>query len=110
MITKIKYTNKDDNWVDITFEDGSLGSSSLTDGIRRQYTDAVQEYLDNGGIVEPYKTKEELEADARAVKREEAQAYLNATDFKFNTDYDEIVPDEVKQKRREARQLLRKEY
>ena len=108
MITKLKYTNEDDNWVTITFEDGSLGSSSLTDGIRRQHTDAVQEYLDAGGIVEPYKTEEELEADARAVKREEAQAYLNATDFKFNTDYDEVVPDEIKQKRRAARQLLRK--
>ena len=39
---------------------------------------------------------------------EEAQAYLDATDYKFNTDYDKVVPDEIKQKRREARQLLRK--
>jgi len=73
IITKLKYTEDTLNWVSVEFEDGTKGQSSLTDGIRRQYTDDVQAYLDDGGIVEPQYTLPDL----RAQKKAELQAGYN---------------------------------
>jgi predicted DNA-binding protein (UPF0251 family) len=61
-IIKAKYIEETLNWVSIEFEDGTKGQSSLTDGIRRQYTDVLDEYIADGGIVEEVYTTEELEA------------------------------------------------
>jgi len=68
-IIKLKYTDEAQNWVSIEFEDGSKGQSSLTDGIRRQYTDAVAEYITNGGVIEPMFTDEELAKNIENEKR-----------------------------------------
>ena len=54
MIIKVKYTDEESNWVSITFDDNTTYPCSMTDGIRRQYTDAVQEYLDLGNTIEAY--------------------------------------------------------
>ena len=59
-ITKAKYIEETLNWVSIEFEDGTKGQSSLTDGIRRQYTDLLDEWIKDGGIVEEQYTAEEL--------------------------------------------------
>ena len=59
-ITKAKYMEETLNWVQLTFDDGSIGQTSVTDGIRRQYTDVLQAYLDGGGTIEPQYTDAEL--------------------------------------------------
>ena len=74
-IIKAKYSSEDNNWVSLTFSDGSVGQVSTTDGIRRQYTDIFQEYLDNGGTIEPYKNIDDYRADKLT---EVAQSYSNA--------------------------------
>ena len=46
-IVKVKYIEKTLNWVSIKFEDGTEGQSSLLDGVRRQYTDIVNVWLED---------------------------------------------------------------
>lgn len=62
-IIKAKYTEENHNWVSIEFEDGTKGQSSLTDGIRRQHTDLLDEYIADGGVVEAQYTDEEIQAE-----------------------------------------------
>ncbi len=71
-ITKAKYQSEDSNWISLTFDDDSIGSVSTTDGIRRKYTDLYNEYVENGGVTEPYKTAEELLVDKQAKDKTEA--------------------------------------
>jgi len=108
IITKLKYTEDTLNWVSITFEDGSTGQSSLTDGIRRQYTDIVQEYLDAGGVVESQSTDAELAKQEQERLNSEARAYLSETDWMLIRELDGGVamPLDVKQKRAEARSRI----
>lgn len=52
--------NQDGNFVTITFDDGSIGSSSITDGIRRQYTYILDEWVLGGGVIAPFETQAEI--------------------------------------------------
>ena len=68
----------------------------------------VQEYIANGGIVEEAYTAEELEAIELSKAKSEAQAYLDSTDWiviRF-TEQGVEIPQEVKDKRQECRELL----
>ena len=82
-----------------------LSSVSTTDGIRRQYTDMFNDWVADGGTVEPQYTVEELEAKKIAQDRAEAQAYLASTDWyvmrKAETGKD--IPAEVEADRVKAR-------
>ena len=60
MITKAKYTEETLNWVSLELEDGTVAQTTVTDGIRRQPTDALQEFLSNGGVIEPQYTQIEI--------------------------------------------------
>jgi len=53
-IQLVRFTEEDENWVEITFDDSSLGTTSTTDGIRRQYTDQLDEWIAEGNTVAPY--------------------------------------------------------
>lgn len=59
-ITKAKYTEDTLNWVSLEFDDGSKGQVSITDGIRRQYTDIFNLFISDGGAVDPQFTDEEV--------------------------------------------------
>ena len=108
-IIKAKYTEETLNWVSIEFDDGSIVMSSVKDGIRRQYTDVLQEYLDNGGVIEPQFTQEELDKIEQDKAIADARVYLNSTDWYVVRQVEEgiDVPAEVKTKRAEAKALLR---
>ena len=104
-IVTAKYQDEESNWVALTFDDGSVGGVSTTDGIRRQYTDMFNDWIADGGVVEPQYTVEELEAQKIAQDRAEAQAYLASTDWyvmrKAETGKD--IPAEVEADRVKAR-------
>ena len=85
-ITKLKYTEDTLNWVSIEFEDGTKGQSSLLDGIRRQYTDDVQAYLDDGGVIEPQYTETELEDQKKSQRVSEAKQELDNTNIAMTVD------------------------
>ena len=106
-ITRAKYTDKTLNWVSIEFDDGSIGQSSVLDGIRRQYTDVLQEYLDNGGTIEPQYTQAELDKMASDKAKAEAKQYLADTDWMLMRELDggKKMSNEVKQLRAEARKV-----
>ena len=53
-IQSVRYTQPDENWVEITFDDDSKGTTSTTDGIRRQYTDQLDEWLGEGNTIDQY--------------------------------------------------------
>jgi len=111
-ITKLKYIDEALNWVSIEFEDGSIGQSSLTDGIRRQHTDVVTEYIAKGGVIEPMFTDDESAEQELAKAKNEALKYLKDTDFYFTIDkYGQLSTeeiDELKAKRQEARDTINK--
>jgi len=111
-ITKLKYTDEALNWVSIEFDDGSRGQSSLTDNVRRQYTDIVDEYLAKGGVIEPMFTAEEIAKQELCKAQNEALKYLKDTDFYFTIDkYAQLSTEEadkLKAKRQEARDTINK--
>ena len=53
-IQSVRYTQPDENWVEITFDGDSKGTTSTTDGVRRQYTDQLDEWLGEGNTIDPY--------------------------------------------------------
>jgi len=61
IITKAKYIEETLNWVSLTFDNGATGQTSVTDGIRRQHTDMLDEYLASGGVIEPQYSQAELD-------------------------------------------------
>jgi len=85
-ITKLKYTEDTLNWVSIEFEDGTKGQSSLLDGIRRQYTDDVQAYLDDGGVIDPQYTETELEDQKKSQRVSKAKTELDKTNVAMTVD------------------------
>lgn len=70
-IIKAKYQDEENSWIAITLTDGSTAQES-NDGIRRQYTDLFNEWIEGGGIIEEYKTTEELQLDAEIAEAQEA--------------------------------------
>ena len=106
-ITKVKYTEETLNWVSIEFEDGTKGQSSVLDGIRRQHTDVLQEYLDSGGVIEPQYTQAELDKQVKDKAKAEAKQYLADTDWMLMRELDggKKMSNEVKQLRAEARKV-----
>ncbi len=64
--------------------------------------DAIKE-----GKVEAFITQEEIEKQESDKLVAEAKAYLANTDFKMTSDYDEVVPEIIYKKRKEARELIR---
>ena len=106
-ITKAKYTEETLNWVSIEFEDGTKGQSSVTDGIRRQHTDVLQEWIVNGGVIEPQYTQAELDKQVKDKAKAEAKQYLADTDWMLMRELDggKKMSNEVKQLRAEARKV-----
>jgi len=107
-IIKAKYSSEDNNWVSLTFSDGSVGQVGTTDGIRRQYTDIFQEYIDNGGTIEPLHTEAELARMEQERINSEAKAYLASTDWyvsrKMEVGTD--VPQHILDARQQARDAV----
>jgi len=68
----------------------------------------VQEWIAQGNKPEPAYTKKELEEYKNNILKVEAIKYLNNTDWYVAREHDtgEVMPDEVKTKRAEARALL----
>lgn len=58
-IIKAKIQSEDGNWVALTFDNGSTSTVSIKDGIRRQHTDLIDEWL-KSNTLEPMFTIEEL--------------------------------------------------
>ncbi len=108
-IIKAKYSSEDNNWVTLFFSDGSTGQCSVKDGIRRQYTDLLNEWLDKGNTIEPQYTAKELADMKRAQDIAEAKVYLNSTDWYYVRKIEENidVPIDVVNKRKVAKDLLR---
>lgn len=81
MITKAKYTEETLNWVSLELEDGTVAQTTVTDGIRRQYTDDLQEFLDNGGVIDPQFTQDEINKIEQDKTVQAARTYLKDTDW-----------------------------
>ncbi len=101
-MNKYKYANAENTAVNVTGENNGYVPSTHRFWQEWGIADAIE-----AGEVEEYQTAEELEAMANAEVINEAKAYLAATDFKMTTDYDEVVPQEILDKRKEARALIR---
>ena len=97
-----KYANAENTAVNVTGDNN--GSVPSTHRFWQEWgiADAI-----TAGNVEAYQTAQELEAIANAEAINEAKAYLAATDFKMTSDYDEVVPQEILDKRKEARAIIR---
>jgi len=68
IITNAKQTH-DANWISLTFDNGSIGQTSVTDGIRRQHTDVYDQFIANGGVVEPEFSAQEITDKAEATRQ-----------------------------------------
>ena len=77
MITKVKYTDEESNWVNITFDDNTTYPCSTTDGIRREYTDELQTWLGVGGVIEAQYTPAELNAKEIEDKKQVIKNSMN---------------------------------
>ena len=97
-----KYANEENTAVNVTGEYNGFVPSTHRFWQEWGIADAI-----TAGNVEAYQTAQELEAIANAEAINEAKAYLAATDFKMTTDYDEVVPQEILDKRKEARAIIR---
>ena len=97
-----KYANEENTTVNVTGDNNGFVPSTHRFWQEWGIADAIE-----AGEVEEYQTAQELEAIANAEAINEAKAYLAATDFKMTTDYDELVPQEILDKRKEARAIIR---
>lgn len=71
----------------------------------------VIDFIETGGIIEPYLTQEELLKNEKALKVLNAKKYLNETDFKMTVDYFDTMTTEKQLElintRESARQFIR---
>ena len=84
------------------------GTMSVPDAVGNSEREAIKQWLSEGNTPEPEFTQEELDAQAIAKEKQEAQAYLISTDWyivRF-ADTGVEIPQEVKDKRAEARLKL----
>ncbi len=97
-----KYANEENTAVNVTGDNNGF----VPEGHRfwREWgiADAIKE-----GKVEAFITQEEIEKQESDKLVAEAKAYLANTDFKMTSDYDEVVPEIIYKKRKEARELIR---
>ena len=101
-MNKYKYANAENTAVNVTGDNNGFVPSTHRFWQEWGIADAIE-----AGEVEEYQTAEEIQAIADADVIREAKAYLAATDFKMTIDYDEDVPQEILDKRKEARILIR---
>ena len=94
---------------------GQNSVQRLTDGACIPFADGNRDYeeyklwLEEGNTPEPEFTEEELAQQELQVKLQEAQAYLNGTDWYYarKAETGEDVPVEVVEKRLASRELIR---
>lgn len=94
---------------------GQNSVKRLADGACIPFADGNRDYedyklwLEEGNIPEPEFTDEEIAQQELQVKLQEAQAYLNSTDWYYarKAETGEEVPVEVVAKRQEAREFIR---
>ena len=72
MINKIKYADKITGFVNIFYEDGSVKNLFSAN-------EEVQQYIADGGVIEPEFTEEELRLKEIDSQIQEAKAYLTET-------------------------------
>ena len=100
----IELIKLNDNGYTKKYTDGR--NTSVVGGYKND--EEVQKYIADGGIVEEQYTEEDLEAIELAKVKSEAQTYLNDTDWyvvRF-TEQGVEIPQEVKDKRQECRDIL----
>jgi len=89
-IKKAKYSDKNNKGVILFFDDNSMSSiPSLSDIY--EYTSVYNEWISNGGDVEPYETDIEVLNEAKVDK-------IKAIDTQTSTNIESLVGDNNKQK------------
>ena len=102
-LNKLKYSDEEFGFVNIYYLDGVIKNVMKSN-------EEVQEYISNGGVVEPAYTEEELRIKVINTQILEAKTYLTDTDFYMTVDkyaeLDEARKVELTTKRAEARELI----
>jgi len=105
---KAKYNDENNLTVKMTYDDGSYEIATVDGSIRADLTEKLNDFLAAGGIIEPFMTDAEIDAEEAQKKLAEAHQYLNDTDWYIVREQDtgKPTPPIVHQKREEARAYI----